>query len=872
MFGTKNRNLWATLEIGLDILINLGAVMMAYILTLTVIKDPGNVLLESTKTMLAVFAVVIGQSFIYMLCSAYAQQRQRPWQKYFRVLMINLPFYTVVEIAAYLVFQKENVRFVFIWTLITMLVSTGLLFFKLSLIARVVNFIKKRNFSLRKVILVGDNTATVEEFVKQASDSRYGMMIVGYVGDKIHPDCGCEKLGSFKDLSRILDEYKPTDVVFAIDAYDKRHLIKLVNLCDDRCVKVYFLPVIYGFFKSARQIEPVGTMPVINAHSTPLDDKFNSALKRAFDIVGSLALIVLTSPVMLTAMIGVYLSSPGPVLFKQERIGKMGKSFTMLKFRSMKVNVKSDCGWSNSEDDRKTRFGAFIRRTSIDELPQLFNVLFGDMSLVGPRPEVPYYVNYFRDTIPLYMVKHYVKPGITGLAQVRGLRGDTSIEDRIHADIEYIEHWSVGLDIAILLRTPLKAVNKSERYVAPSNNEPTVQPTDTDTVTEEVKEAMETVVSVNDGDVLLDALNETADKVKGKILYAASTISHINNFHLDYIAKLKSEGYDVRVMARGDGADYNIPFSKKMFSMSNTACRAEIKEIIAREKFDTVILNTSLAAFHIRFALDKKDRPGVINIVHGYLFSRNVPFLRRTLLLVAEKLVASRTDCIIVMNEADREIATKNRLTRGRILFSRGMGATARPQVTRPEILRRELLSEGKFVMAFVGELSARKNQEFLITALNDIKEKIPEAELWLIGDCPSDEYLRGLAGEVDLSESVRFFGRRDDACDLMRACDLYVSASTIEGMPFNIIEAMGCKKTILASAVKGHTDLIEDGKSGFLYKYGDRREFVEKAVMIYKGEYKLSPDDIYARYCDFDNAKVFDDTYKIIKDAVENE
>ena len=872
MFGNKNRSLWATLEIGLDIIINLGAVVMAYILTLTILKSPENVFLESPKTVLAIFSVVIVQSFISMLFRLYDMQRLRHVYRYLRIVMINLPYYTIVLVITQLVLSEEKLRFVFIWVVLAMLISCGLLFFKLSIILRILKFIKKRNFSLRKVILVGDNTATVEEFVKQATNDEHGMMIIGYVGDKIHPVVGCEKLGSFKDLSRILDEYKPTDVVFAIDSYDKRHLIKLVNLCDDRCIKVYFLPVIYGFFKSARQIEPVGTMPVINAHSTPLDDKINAALKRVMDILGSLALIVLTSPVMIAAAIGVYLSSPGPVLFRQERIGKMGKSFTMLKFRSMKVNVKSDCGWSNEEDDRKTKFGAFIRRTSIDELPQLFNVLFGHMSLVGPRPEVPYYVNYFRDTVPLYMVKHYVKPGITGLAQVRGLRGDTSIEDRIHADIEYIENWSFGLDIAILLRTPLKAINKQERYVEPSKEERSApcEPVAADTVAEQLSITPEIFVTDIQEDVV--SINKEENTPRGKILYAASTMSHIDNFHLGYIERLRSEGYTVKVMARGDGADYNIPFSKKMFSASNTACRAEIKKIVEREGFDTIVLNTSLAAFHIRFALNKKNRPRVVNIVHGYLFSKNVPLVRRTLLLIAEKLVASRTDCIIVMNEQDLNIATRHKLTDGDILFTRGMGASVRPQLTRPEVIRREMLSQDKFVMAFVGELSARKNQEFLISSLNDVKEYIPEAELWLVGDGPGEEQLKSLARDIDLSESVRFLGKREDACDIMRACDLYVSASTIEGMPFNIIEAMGCKKTILASAVKGHTDLIEDGRSGFLFKYGDRREFVDKAVKIYKGEYKLSPDDIYARYCDFDNEKVFNNTYEIIKDAIENE
>jgi exopolysaccharide biosynthesis polyprenyl glycosylphosphotransferase len=236
-------------------------------------------------------------------------------------------------------------------------------------------------------------------------------------------------------------------------------------MCDDRCVKVYFLPVIYGFFKNPRQIEQVGNIPMINIHSTPLDNAANAAMKRIVDIFGSAFLILLTLPLMIFAAIGIRITSPGPILFRQMRVGKMGKNFKMLKFRSMRVENNSTKEWTTDTDERKTRFGNFLRMTSIDELPQLFNVFLGSMSLVGPRPEIPKFVEYFKDKIPLYMVKHYVKPGITGLAQIKGLRGDTSIEERIHADLSYIENWTILLDLAILIKTPMKAINRHERYL-----------------------------------------------------------------------------------------------------------------------------------------------------------------------------------------------------------------------------------------------------------------------------------------------------------------------------------------------------------------------------------------------------------------------
>ena len=153
------------------------------------------------------------------------------------------------------------------------------------------------------------------------------------------------------------------------------------------------------------------------------------------------------------------------VIFKQKRVGKNNEIFTMYKFRSMKENDQSDTAWTTDEDPRKTRFGTFMRKTGIDELPQLFNVLFGSMSIIGPRPELPKYVEEYSKKIPLYMVKHQVKPGITGLAQIFGYRGDTSIEKRIEMDIQYIENWSIFYDIKILVITPFKMFNRNEKYV-----------------------------------------------------------------------------------------------------------------------------------------------------------------------------------------------------------------------------------------------------------------------------------------------------------------------------------------------------------------------------------------------------------------------
>ena len=467
MMQNESRGIFTAIENFIDMIINLFAFLVAYLFVL-MIEEP-KIPLINPGTVAILFFNLMAASFTYHICNLYRPSRyMKPFRSIPEVFKVNLIYFGTMAVIAAFVTRVGYRQFVLFWILFSAAISTAFLSFKRHIIKVILVALRSKQYHLRKVIIIGDNTATAVDYIREvASNSQYGMMVIGYVGDKIDPDAiGVEKLGAFKDLAQILDKYRPTDAVFAIDAYDKRHLIRLVNMCDDRCIKVYFLPVIYGFFKNSRQIEQIGNVPVINIHSTPLDNMANAAIKRAFDIIGSSLLILLTSPIMLFAAIGVYVSSPGPIFFKQKRVGRLGKKFTMLKFRSMRVNAESDKAWTTGTDPRKTRFGTFLRRTAIDELPQLFNVLAGSMSLVGPRPEIPVFVEHFKEIVPLYMIKHYVKPGITGLAQIKGFRGDTSIEARIHEDIAYIENWSLMLDIYILLKTPLKAINKNEKYVS----------------------------------------------------------------------------------------------------------------------------------------------------------------------------------------------------------------------------------------------------------------------------------------------------------------------------------------------------------------------------------------------------------------------
>ncbi len=463
----QNKSISAMIENYLDMLINAVAIYVAYFFSSLIwgSQPPANA--TAPVSVIWILVCVIVGAFTYQAFNIYKTHIYvKAYLAIVAIIKANLVFFGAIAVVVALLARGETQSFLLIWVLISAVASTVFLTFKRNVILSIMMMLHKKQYSLRKVLVVGDNTASAKDFIHQVtSNPQYGMMVIGYIGNKTDPELACDKLGTFKDLATVIDTYKPTDVVFAIDAYDKKHLIKLVNVCDDKCVKVYFLPVIYGFFKSEKQLEKIGSMPIINIHNTPLDNRANAVIKRIIDIVGSAILIVFTLPIMLITALVIRLTSEGPVLFKQERVGKMGETFTMLKFRSMKVNDGSDDTWTTDTDKRKTKFGTFIRRCAIDELPQLFNVFMGSMSLVGPRPEIPKFVNEFKDVIPLYMVKHYVKPGMTGLAQIKGLRGDTSVEERIHMDIYYIENWSLTLDISILLRTPFKAFNKHERYI-----------------------------------------------------------------------------------------------------------------------------------------------------------------------------------------------------------------------------------------------------------------------------------------------------------------------------------------------------------------------------------------------------------------------
>ena len=301
--------------------------------------------------------------------------------------------------------------------------------------------------------MIGGGKIAAQYLLALEHNPYYGFAVDGYLADQPNPDFSCPCLGGYEALDLCLDDPVIEEAVIALDAADMSHITSVLAACDKHGTRVTMVPFYNDYLPARPTIDVLGECKLINIRQTPFDNLANAFVKRLLDIVGSLILIVLTSPVMLAVAIGVKLSSPGPVLFRQERVGLNKKTFMMYKFRSMRVNTQQDTAWSTNADPRKTKFGSFIRKFSLDELPQFFNVLKGDMSLVGPRPEIPFHVEHFKEEIPRYLVRQQVRPGCTGWAQVNGLRGDTDIAERIRYDIWYIENWTVALDIKIIFRT-----------------------------------------------------------------------------------------------------------------------------------------------------------------------------------------------------------------------------------------------------------------------------------------------------------------------------------------------------------------------------------------------------------------------------------
>lgn len=452
----ENQKLFNRLNVISDAVITFAAIIISYLLVFQLLDFEKNYPLIDYLKLALIYAPMQGLTFGCM--GLYDSFRTKGFSQEMTRLAGAEIVDAIMMITALYVFHVFNFSrwALFIFLILNLLIVS----LKRFILRRILKSFRERGYNKKFVLLVGGGEAAENYLKAITEDKSLGLECAGYVCDD--GTLSAERICGYNEILSALENFHYDEVVCALGNNDLDQLPRVVEACELTGTKISVIPTIYRYMSSNPAIDVVGGIPLMNIRRIPLDNIGNAFLKRTMDIVGSLVLLVLSSPIILISAVIIKVTMGGKVFFKQQRVGLNKKLFTMYKLKSMRDNDESDTAWSTDDDPRKTRFGAFIRKFSIDELPQFFNVLKGDMSLVGPRPEIPFYVDSFKDKVPMYMIKHQVKPGITGLAQIKGFRGDTSIEKRIEYDIEYIENWSFFLDISILFQTLLKFVNKEK--------------------------------------------------------------------------------------------------------------------------------------------------------------------------------------------------------------------------------------------------------------------------------------------------------------------------------------------------------------------------------------------------------------------------
>ncbi len=349
--------------------------------------------------------------------------------------------------------------FFYAWIFSVVLVGVGRAFFRMGLY-----YLRKKGIDSENLLVIGTGKIARDITRRIKAQDDLGYRIVGMVSNRMKGSVlGVPIIGEYKDIPLLIDTCAVEQVIIALPDAQRSELVDLITLCQRGHVDIKVYPDMFAYMAGDLNVDELGGTPLITTRDIALRG-WKLSLKRGLDVFGSFLGLVMFSPLMLLTSILIKLESPGPVFHVQERMGLDGRPFPMIKFRSMRIDAESTGpGWTVADDPRRTKLGKLMRRTNWDEMPQLINVLLGHMSLVGPRPERPVYVQEFREQIPRYMERHREKAGMTGWAQVNGLRGDTSIAQRTAHDLWYVENWSLWLDIQIILRTMVMIVLRRDK-------------------------------------------------------------------------------------------------------------------------------------------------------------------------------------------------------------------------------------------------------------------------------------------------------------------------------------------------------------------------------------------------------------------------
>ena len=391
----------------------------------------------------ALFLIIPGYLLLYSIFQLYMPRRVKSYRKELMdIIRANGIGFMIFILVLYFIKQEHFSRQMLC---IFFFINISLEFASRYLIRTILWKMRKQGLNQKHILMIGESQMAEQYMDRLRENPKWGYQVFAHLKDE-------------EKLERILEGNELDEVVIALRAEDYGKLERIVDVCEKAGVHTKMIPDFGNVISTRPYIEDVQGIPVIHVRRVPLNIMRNRVAKRAVDLIGATVAIILFSPVMLLTVLVVALTEEGSVIYRQERVGLHNQVFYMYKFRSMIMQDEEEekTEWSTRNDPRITPVGKLIRRTSIDELPQLFNVLKGEMSLVGPRPERPQFVQKFRDEIPRYMVKHQVRPGMTGWAQINGYRGDTSIEKRIEYDLYYIENWTMVFDMKILILTIFK--------------------------------------------------------------------------------------------------------------------------------------------------------------------------------------------------------------------------------------------------------------------------------------------------------------------------------------------------------------------------------------------------------------------------------
>ena len=463
----ENQKRLNRLHILLDAIVIFTSYLIAYLIMYY--NDDAILALSAQVYFSALIIIIPGFLILYEFFELYTPKRiSGRRSEIANIFKANSIGFLIFTLTLYLGGKNMNMhhfsrRLVIIFYILT----NVLMVFERSFIRSFLMSIRTKGYNQKHILLIGYSRAAEGYIDRVKQNPEWGYNIRGILDDhKERGYCynGVKVIGTIANLHMILEMNVLDEIAITLSIKEYEHLEAIVNDCEKSGVHTKFIPDYNNFIPTIPYIEDLQGLPVINIRHVPLTELHNAYIKRIVDIFGALFGIILFSPVMLITAILVKLTDGGPIIYSQERVGLHNKPFKMYKFRSMAVQKPSEekSKWTTPNDPRVTGVGRFIRKTSIDETPQFFNVLKGNMSLVGPRPERPFYVEKFREEIPHYMIKHQVRPGLTGWAQVNGFRGDTSIQKRIDHDLYYIENWTLGFDFKIMFLTIFKGfINKN---------------------------------------------------------------------------------------------------------------------------------------------------------------------------------------------------------------------------------------------------------------------------------------------------------------------------------------------------------------------------------------------------------------------------